>query len=240
MLISRPRSIRSRSTRIALAALLLGAPTVLSAQLGHRPSDSPYEDVKFGQTISLSGGWFAFKSDPAKVAPKSAAFGQLRYDIGVGGPASLYARYSLSTSQRNQYAPTAVAAKRLVATPGVAMHMLDAGLDVALTGKKTWHQLIPSVIGGAGVVSDFAHADSGSYQFGVKFAITYGLGLRYLPKNGLRVRLDVTNYTWQYDYPDSYFVAATDNTALLADSKKRSAWTANYGLALGVSYPLFR
>ena len=56
----------------------------------------------------------------------------------------------------------------------------------------------------------------------------------------LRVRLDVTNYTWQYDYPDSYFVAATDNTALLADSKKRSAWTANYGLALGVSYPLFR
>ena len=43
----------------------LSAARPLQAQVGHRPGNSPYEDVKIGQTVSLSGGWFAFKRDLA-------------------------------------------------------------------------------------------------------------------------------------------------------------------------------
>ena len=224
--------------------LLLGslslAPTILNGQVGHRPSSSPYEDVKLGQTVSLSAGWLAVTRDPAGVAPEAAPFGQLRYDVGIGGPASLFARYTLSTTQRTLYAPSAIASARKTGTPGVAMHVVDAGIDLALTGKKTWHHLLPSLAGGVGIASDFAKVDSGGYQFGVKFALSYGLALRYVRSSGLRLRLDATSFRWQYDYPDRYFVKASDGTSILTDTRNRSKWKGNWGLAAGLSYPVFR
>lgn len=241
---SLPRSFATRQILLRhsmlISAVALLTPLAADAQVGHRPTSSPYEDVKLGQTISLSGGWFAFRRDPAGVAPESAPFGQLRYDAAIGGPALLYARYNISPTQRTQYAPGANKAARIVATPGVAMHVMDAGLDIALTGKKSWHHLIPSLGGGVGIVSDYASADSGSYQFGVKFALTYGLGVRYVRGSGLRLRFDLTNYMWQYEYPDRYFVKAPDSTSILTDTRQRSSWRGNWGLTAGVSYPIFR
>lgn len=234
------RRVLSMRATVLVTVLALIAPRDASAQVGHRPTSSPYEDVKLGQTVSLSAGWFAFRRDPAGVAPESAPFGQFRYDVAVGGPALLYARYTIAPTQRTQLAPGAVKSARVVATPGVAMHVMDAGLDIALTGKKSWHHLMPSLAGGVGIVSDYASADSGSYQFGVKFALTYGLGMRYVRGSGLRLRFDVTNYMWQYEYPDRYFVKAADSTSILTDTKQRSSWRGNWGLTAGVSYPIFR
>ena len=229
-----------RSARLLLIGVLSTAATSVQAQVGYRPSNSPYEDVKLGQTLSLSAGWLAITRDPAGVAPEAAPFGQLRYDIGIGGPASLFARYTVSTTQRTLFAPSAIASARKTGTPGVAMHVADAGIDIALTGKKTWHHLIPSLAGGVGIASDFANVDSGGYQFGVKFALSYGFALRYVRASGLRLRLDATSFRWQYDYPDRYFVKAADGTSILTDTRNRSKWTGNWGLAAGVSYPVFR
>ena len=236
--------VSARLSRLLLAGLfaaLPGAtPAMLHAQIGHRPSQSPYEDVKVGQSISLSGGWLAIRRDLAGVAPEAAPFGQLRYDAAIGGPATLFARYTLSPTKRALLAPSAVATARKTGTPGVAMHVVDAGIDVALTGKKTWHHLIPSLAGGVGVVSDFASVDSGGYQFGVKFALSYGMALRYVRASGLQLRLDATSFRWQYEYPDRYFVKATDGTSILSDTKDRSKWSGNWALSAGVSVPVFR
>lgn len=228
------------SFAVSVAAVLLLFPAALRAQVGHRPDQSPYEDVKLGQSLSVSAGWFAFKRDPAGVAPQAAPYGSVRYDVSVGGPASLYARYAIATTNRTLYAPGAVAAARKTGEPGVAMHVMDVGLDMGLTGRKTWHHIIPAVSGGVGIVSDFAQVDSGGYQFGVKFAISYGLGVRYVRSSGLRFRVDATNYLWQYEYPDRYFVAASDGTSILTDTRQRSSWRGNWGLTAGIAYPIFK
>jgi hypothetical protein len=178
--------------------------------------------------------------DPANVAPKSSATAALRYDIAIGGPASLYVRYLLAPSERALLVPTNPKATRQIDAKGTTTHLLDAGLDLALTGKKTWHRLIPSVTGGAGVVTDFAAADTGSYKFGTKFSFSYGLGLRYLPRKGPMIRVDLTNFMWQYDYPDRYFVKAADTTSVLTDTRNRSAWRGSRTLTVGVTLPLFR
>ena len=224
------------------AALVVAAalPIAMHAQVGHAPAKSPYEDVKLGQTITLSGGWLVTGRDPAGVAPNASAFGQIRYDAAVGGPASLFARYTLAPSQRAQFAPGVIASKRQTGTPSVFMNVIDAGLDLALTGTKTWHQLIPSIDGGVGIASDFAAADSGGYQFGMKFGFSYGLNVRYYRANGVQFRMGLTNFVWQYQYPDVYFTKATDSTAILIDTKDRSKWKNNIGLSAGVSYPIFR
>ncbi len=222
---------------IALSSLM---PSWAAAQVGHLPADSPFEDVKLGQNLSIMGGWMAMKRDPADVAAKSSAAAALRYDIAIGGPASLYVRYLVARSERNVLQPTNPRATRVIGSRGVITNELDAGLDLALTGKKTWHRLIPSINGGAGVVSDFAAADTGAYQFGMKFSFSYGLGLRYLPRKGPMIRVDLTNFMWQYDYPDRYFVKASDTTSVLTDTRNRSAWRGSRTVTVGVTLPLFR
>ena len=225
---------------IRLVAASLVMPAVLAAQVGHLPANSPFEDVKFGQNLSIMGGWMAMTRDPADVAPLSSLAAALRYDIGIGGPASLYARYVVAPSERKLLQPTNPLAKRVISTPGVTTHQLDAGLDLALTGKKTWHRLIPSLNGGVGVVTDFAAADTGAYRFGTKFSFSYGLSLRYLPRKGPMIRVDLTNFMWQYEYPDRYFVKASDTTSVLTDTRNRSSWRGSRTVTVGVTLPLFR
>lgn len=225
---------------ISMVAASLVMPAVLAAQVGHLPANSPFEDVKFGQNLSIMGGWMAMTRDPADVAPLSSLAAALRYDIGIGGPASLYARYVVAPSERKLLQPTNPLAKRVISTPGVTTHQLDAGLDLALTGKKTWHRLIPSLNGGVGVVTDFAAADTGAYRFGTKFSFSYGLSLRYLPRKGPMIRVDLTNFMWQYEYPDRYFVKASDTTSVLTDTRNRSSWRGSRTVTVGVTLPLFR
>jgi hypothetical protein len=239
MLTLSPHAIRSRIATV-VAVLIAGTAPSLQAQVGHMPGESPYRDVHFGQTVSASAGWLAMKRDPAGVSPDAGAFGQLRYDVAIGGPAIMFARYSLAPSQRNLLLPAVPVEQRILRTPGTVMHIIEGGLDIALTGKKSWHGLVPTIGGGAGIVSDFAAADTGSYQFGVKFSLSYGLGVRYMLSNGMQMRLEANNFLWQYDYPDRYFVAASDGSAILVDSDKRSAWRGNWGLSAGLALPIFR
>ncbi|WP_331048653.1 hypothetical protein [Gemmatimonas sp.] len=223
-----------------LAALSVAVPAVASAQVGHQPSASPYEDFKIGQTLTIMAGWLAIKRDPADVASKSSAMGSLRYDLGVGGPVSLYARYLLAPSERKVLVPNNPRATRVLRMESANTHVMDLGLDISLTGKKTWHNLMPSVNFGGGIASNFAAVDTGAYRFGSKFALTYGASLRYLPRKGPQVRIDIGRYMWKYEYPDRYFVKASDTTSVLTDTRQRSAWRTNWGVSAGVSVPLFR
>ncbi|WP_396214670.1 hypothetical protein [Gemmatimonas sp.] len=235
------RALFTNSFTVAFAATVVTlSPVAAQAQVGHLPAASPYEDFKIGQSLSVLGGWLAVKRDLADVAPKASWTAGLRYEIGVGGPASLFARYMASPSERRLLVPTNPKATRQIGTPGATTHLMDAGLDISLTGRKTWRQLMPSVSGGAGLVSDFAAADTGGYRFGTKFAFNYGFSLRYLPRRGPQFRIDATNFLWQYQYPDRYFVRAADTTAILTDTRNREAWRGNWSLSAGVIVPLFR
>jgi len=232
---------RARSLApLAVACLLVASAQIAVAQVGHLPDKSPYEDVKTGQTLSVSVGQLFVKRDPANVAPAASPFASLRYDLPVGGPAALYARYSFAPSDRNVLDPSKPKATRLVGTPNVTTHMVDLGLDLSLTGQKTWRHLIPSLTGGVGLVSDFGTADTGAYKFGTKFSFSYGAGIKYLLKNGWAIRGDATNSIWQYQYPDKYFVRASDTTSVLSDTRAKSAWRGNWALSAGVSLPIFR
>ena len=228
-------------TLVAFFAACTLVPGALRAQVGHPPDRSPYEDISTGQNLTLSAGWLAVRRDPANVAPKSAAMAALRYDIAIGGPAAFFVRYTFAPSERRLLAPANPLPTRVLSTPAVKTSVVDLGIDLSLTGKKTWNRLAPSIGAGVGVVSDFTKADTGAYRFGTKFAFTYGLGLRYIPRRlGMSFRVDLTNYTWQYQYPDRYFVRASDSTSVLSDTRSRSAYRGNWGLSAGLTVPLFR
>ncbi len=230
----------SRHSAVAAFLFTLGVPAAAAAQVGHTPQRSPYEDFQIGQTVSIMAGWLSVRPDPAGVAPKSAAFGQLRYDLGIGGPASLFVRYALAPTERTVLLPSNPRATRVMGTQSATTHLVDLGFDVSLTGRKTWHHLMPSLNSGIGIISDFAAADTGFYRFGTKFAFSLGGSLRYLPRRGPQIRVDLTHAFWKYQFPDNYFVKASDTTSVLTNTRQRSAWRRNLGVSAGVSIPVFR
>lgn len=238
-----PRSMRLSPLRARVGAALLAlstVPAVAAAQVGHLPTESPYLDFKIGQTLSILAGRLSVAADPAGVAPQSSLIGGIRYDVGIGGPASLFVRYMLAPSERDLKVPTNPAATRVIGTTAANTHLADIGFDIALTGKKTWRRLLPSVNGGVGLVSDFAAADTGAYRFGARFAFNYGFSLRYVPRRGPQWRIDATRFLWQYQYPDRYFVRAADTTAILSNTRDRTAWRSNWALTAGATFPIFR
>lgn len=225
------------------AALIAVFPAVSMAQttrVGHSPDNSPYEDFKIGQTLSVLAGRLSVGADPAGVAPKSSAMGSVRYDIGVGGPASLFVRYLFASSERVVLQPSNPAPTRRAGEVSTTTHLLDMGFDISLTGRKTWHHLMPSINTGIGLAGDFASTDVGGYRFGTRFAFTYGGSLRILPPQFPQLRVDVTNALWKFQYPDRYFVKAADSTSVLTLVRHKSGWRGNWAMSAGVSIPVFR
>ena len=233
------RAVRAIFAASTLALCVAGAHAA-NAQVGHLPSKSPYEDVKIGQELTVFGGYFNSTTGAAGVLPKPSVFGGLRYDLPVGGPAVLTARYSLIPSERTIVDPRKPRRTRVLSVANTQTQVVDVGLTLLLTGQKTWHRLIPSLSAGTGLASDFAKADTGGYSFGTKFGFTGGASVRYMLRNNWAVRVDATNYLWRNAYPDAYYAVASDTSAVLRPDVSKKSWSGTWAWSIGLALPIFR
>jgi opacity protein-like surface antigen len=228
------------SLRIIAAALLVGGTRVASAQVGYPPDRSPFTDLVYKQSFSALGGYYIAATDAAGVAPQSAPFVGVQYDIYLGGPASFTARIGDALSDRNVLDPARPASRRLLGVEKRPLTMLDAGFSFALTGGKSFHGFVPLVHTGVGIVSNFKGADPGGLNLGTRFAFAYGAGIRYVPSGRWALRADVGWHAFQLRYPDAYLEPALDSTSVLPTTHSKSNWLNNKSVTLGVTYQLFR
>ena len=223
------------------ALMVLMAAVPLQAQVGHEPAKSPYEDLEYSQELTPLVGWLRTRHDPAGVAPRSAPLFGVRYELSLTGPLALTSDLVHSTSSRDVIEPTRVAAKRAAGTEGAGVTAFDLGFALNLTGRKSWHALVPQVRAGLGFVSSRAKDDSSGFSFGTPFAFSLGGGLKFVPVGGrLQFRADVTDRIFKLSYPDSYYRLASDNTAVLPRTTASSFYTHHTALTVGVSYRFAR
>jgi len=123
----------------------------------------------------------------------------------------------------------------VVGTESATVYGLDLGMALGLTGRKSWHSLVPQVRAGVGVVTSKAADDTTGYKFGTPFAITFGAGLKFVTGGRLQLRADVGERLFKQKNSDAYYRTASDNTAVLTDTP-RSYWTNHGLLTLGVSF----
>jgi hypothetical protein len=206
-----------------LLALLVAIP-MSAQQVGFPPAQSPYRDLEYKQELTPYGGWASASTDAAQVLPQSASIFGLRYQIRLGGPVSFDADFSRMGSSRNVVDPTQIAGKRILGTTNAAVYGVNAGVALALTGKRSWHHLVPEVRGGVGVVSSETKDDASGWTFGTPFAFTFGGGLKFVTLGRLQLRADVTERLYKQKYPDSFYQPAGDNTSLLT-TQARSFYT---------------
>jgi hypothetical protein len=225
-----------RARYAALIALLLSAATA-EGQVGYPPARSPYLDLTYTQEISLLGGYYWSRTDPAGVAPQSAPLVGVRYEWRAGGPAHLTGEIARIASTRTVLDPTKPPATRNLGDQNWPLWSADVGLGMSLTGARSWHRLVPELKAGAGFMSDFkGSADVGDFKYGTRFALTWGAALRYLPGGRYQLRADLTNRLSSISYPDAYFRSPTTGVTPILTGRDKSAWRNNPALSIGISY----
>lgn len=233
--------IRALSLSLSVATLGI-VPSAASGQVvvGHTPETSPFHDIDANQRITLFGGYFKAQGDGLQTTPQSGpAFG-LRYDLPVAGPADFFVRLQRVNSSRIAYNPTLPAATRSLGRQSLALYDGDLGFALNLTGRRTWHGLIPNINFGLGIVSASGTTKNDPYSFGTQFAFSTGIGIRYNPSNSYEIRLDAGPTYYQNHYPPAYFVAPTGSTALLDNTASRSGYQHSMNYTAGLSIPIFR
>jgi hypothetical protein len=226
--------------RAALFAVTLAAAPA-AAQVGHSPSESPFRDLPWKQSLGTFVGGFDTGKDAAGVGPQPGWLAGVRYDLRIGGPVSLVTRVAAAPTSRRVIDPTKPATTRYLGDESSQLLAMDLGLAMNLTGQKSFHRIVPVLQGGVGLVTDFRGTpDDGGYRFGTRFMFTWGAGVRYHTEGRWEPRLDFTNYLWQLQFPPSYLATPADGSAAAVPNGKKSPWMGNHLWSLGLSYQLFR
>ena len=221
---------------VLTAALLCLGTAPLAAQVGSPPEKSPYQDFTWHQDFSVWGGYFRGNTGEAGIGPRSSPIFGIRYGLHIGGPADMSIRIGRASSTRDAVDPTKLGAPRDLGVRSDPIWVADAGINLALTGQKSFHHVVPSVGMGLGVATSRSSKDVGGYSFGTGLAIHGGAGLRFVTHGAWGARLDVTDYFWQLSYPGAYFLAPTGGTAVLSSSQVQNQWTQNPVVTFGISY----
>lgn len=220
----------------ALAAIAANA----NAQVGHLPQNSPYRDLDTKQEFTFFGGHYSAGEDPIAIAPRDGPMFGVRYQIHVGGPAFLMARWSHVNSERFGIDPTKTGTARQLGKQNVSINVYDIDLSLNLTGQKSFHHIVPVVNLGGGVASCGCSIPDDPYTFGTPFAFTFGGGLRWVPGGRFQLTADWNNYLYQLKYPTAYYLAPTGGTAAVPSDQPRSFWKNNRALTVGASLLFFR
>ena len=208
-----------------------------TAQVGHAPAKSPFVDVEQRHELTLYGGYFSAKKDPAKVAPQSAPMLGFQYLWRASGPVNLGLGLMTVNSKRLVLDPSTPIATREVGTQSQPLYAGEAFLSVALTGERSWHHLMPMAGAGLGLITNGKDADVGGFKFGTRFAFPWGAGVRWIPGNGrFAMRADIKDWMYTIRFPQAYYTSAVSSEpAILAAGTPPSRWTNNFAMTVGAS-----
>ena len=227
---------------VTLSLASLAVPAALSAQVvvGHTPETSPYHDITASQRFTIFGGYFQTPSDGIGATPQSGPAVGIRYDLPVAGPADFFVRFERVNSHRTAYDPTLPNATRSLGRQSLGMYVADLGFALNLTGRRTWHGIIPALDFGLGLVSAPGTTGKDPYDFGTQFAFSADAGIRFNPSNSYEFRINAGPTFYQNHYPPAYFVSPAGSTPLLPASTARSGFRRGMNYTAGLSIPVFR
>jgi len=209
----------------------------IAAQVGHDPGQSPYRDVRRGAVTVLAFGYLGGSRGSVGVGLSNGKTGGIRYEALFG---AIGASLGLAYGQTNRFVvdPFKDTTSRKTGPFNNDVVLVDAGLQLVLTGRKTWRGFAPFVGGAMGVaIGGRSPRDTSGYKFGTKFTIAPNAGLRWYPARRLSVRGDFRLLLWKLNYPTQFKVPdPIDNTPVLPATAKPTEWTAHPWATLGVGW----
>lgn len=227
---------------VAVLALTMAA-TPVGAQVGHPPASSPYRDILHGTSWSLLVGHLGGDGGKIRVGPRNGATFGVRYDLRMSG--LIQAGLSVSYMDLQRFIvdaddpPTA----NRTGPFDQSVVLLEAALQLNITGAKTWHGLTPFLTGGLGyALSSSTARDTSGYKFGNRFSVSPGIGMRYFLGSRVHIRLETRRHFWKLKYPAAYQDepddlpgTGEDSNAVIQDGKL-DEWASGWWVIGGIGF----
>ncbi|MGH7671535.1 MAG: hypothetical protein ACREMC_01450 [Gemmatimonadales bacterium] len=216
-------------------------PFRLSAQVGHDPAHSPYRDIRRGAGPVVFAGRLTGDRGRVGVGPGDALSIGLRYERSLSRAMVLQFSTALLKGDRFIVNPAADSASPNRRTGPVDADVLltEMGLQLRLTGAKTWHGLAPYLGAGIGLAFDArspGDTTRSGYRFGTKATMAGIAGVRWHPARRVTVHADAHALFWRLRYPVSFHTPAGDGTRVLPLSQRLTDWTLHPWISLGVGW----
>jgi hypothetical protein len=230
--------------RFAFAALvLLACPAGVRAQVGHDPARSPYRELRFGQFVGVTGGWFAGDGGSLGLSPHGGRTVGFRYEFLGANTLTLGLGATHFNFERVVIDPDESVATRVSGPVDQTGLLFEGIIQFNVTGGKTWHRLAPFVTGGLGLMlASSVPEDLTGYEFRTRGVITPGIGTRVFLSERLFLRLEARATFWQVTYPLSFLEAPAnaqaDPPVLVGRSRKE--WVVTPWYSFGLSYAFYR
>lgn len=188
-------------SRIALA----WGPSVVCAQVGVDPAHSPYRDILHGNGWTVTTGRIGGDGGSLRQSPNGGiAFG-LRYDVRFSQLLGGFVGLSRYSTTRQYLAHDDSVATRYHGALDQPVWLPEAGLQVNLSGAKTWHGFAPFLAVSMGVAtSGKVKSDTSGFVFGTKLAFTPSAGARWYLSERIHVRLEGQLIYWKMKYPTNW------------------------------------
>jgi len=232
-----------RNLALALAAALCvgaSARPAAAQQVGTAPENSPFRDILTHEAFTVFVGRFAGNPNDAGTGARPGMMLGARLNVHLSSALDASATFGEALTSRHRIDAGGDTA-RVMSSINVRLIAVDLGLQVNLTGDKTWHGLAPYAYIGLGLTTPSAKVvDPGGYELGTNFLVVPALGTRYIVSRRLSVHVEARDYYYRYSFPLFYFdrpyALHADGTPVLSNAVGDREWYNNYTVWFGVTY----
>ncbi len=213
----------------------------LAAQVGHDPAHSPFRDIQRGAGPVLFAGHLSGDRGRADAGPSNALGIGVRYEVPLGR--ATVSQFAAAVLKGNRFirnpAVDDTAARRRTGPVDTDILLTEIGLQLRLTGGKTWHGLAPYLGTGLGLAFDLrspGDTTASGYQFGTKLTVSAATGVRWHATHKVTVHLDARALFWRLKYPVSFHSTAPDGSRVIPLLDPLTEWTAHPWVSLGIGW----
>lgn len=224
---------------LAASTLTAALPVTAAAQVGHAPNASPYHYIPGSRSVSLTAGYVWGDVGRAGVGPSNGMLISARADIRLSGAVGVTLNGGVLALERTVIAPQAPLTERNLGVHRQSVPFADLGLELLLTGRKTWRGFAPYIGGSIGVgVSQGVPEEQSGFSFGSKFFLVPNAGVRYHLSDRISLNMEMRDMVWRLSYPEKYFQVGEDGSASVLDTAvhRNKEWTDHFVLTLGLAY----
>ena len=215
---------------------------VASSTVAAQNIPSSYTFIEFSQEWAVFVGRSNINPGQLGLGPRNATVLGGRYAVTFGGAMGLDLSGSVFTSTRDILDVSRPVDDRVLGRSDITLALVDLRLRLNLTGQRAWRGLQPFIAFGGGVASTastprvvetFSELPKEEwYNFGTRFAGSFGGGANFHVSNKISLRLDGVMNLWKIATPVGWLTVEADPL----DENPKDEWVSAKSITLAASW----
>ena len=229
---------------VAMSGVLFGPGSAIGQE---EEIDTPYRWVEGGLRLGLVGGYiFTNRGDPP-FGPGSSPFIGTRFRARLSSPLSLELGLGYGNSDEYVIDPRLEGGPAVVDTVNADWLIIEASLQFAFTGARSYRGLQPYVVLGGGILQGLSTGTSDvlaspqqpfRYEIGTSPMVHLGVGAEYHLSRRFGLAFEVRDNLWKIRTPEGWFRIDVLQNILESGSvaPEKNQWTHNFELTASLFY----